>query len=355
VRVNIDGRKLLNFSGNDYLGLANHPNVVCALKRGVDRFGVGSGSAHLIVGHSSAHHDLEDELAEFIGCQRVLLFSNGYMANIGVVSALLGKSSIVFEDRLNHASLIDGGLLSGAKFRRFPHTDLGLLEKHLQRQAEDKQKLIVTDGVFSMDGDLAPLNGLVRLKKRTGSWLMVDDAHGLGVIGQNGRGIVEQSNVDGNDIDVLVGTLGKAFGTFGAFVAGTEELVEFLIQKARTYIYTTALPPSIAEASRESLRLVQNESWRREKLLDLVSQFRTGAESMGLQLLQSPTPIQPIVIGDSQATVELSNRLTAKGIFVIPVRPPTVPKGSARLRITFSAMHESADIERLLNVLHDCL
>ncbi len=352
VELQCGERKLINFCSNDYLGLANHPSVVKAFQDGADRYGVGSGSAHLICGHSRAHHALEEELAEFTGRDRALLFSTGYMANIGAISALTGKGDTVFEDRLNHASLLDGGLLSGARFKRYRHADTDGLLDSLSRT--EGQTMIVTDGVFSMDGDLAPLNVLSKVASERDAWLMVDDAHGLGVIGDKGRGIVEHFGLTQQQVPILVGTLGKAFGTFGAFVAGSETLIETLIQKARTYIYTTALPPAVAEATRAALKIVIEEQWRREKLNDLVQRFRRGAEQLGFPLMPSNSAIQPILIGDSRRAVEIGKRLLDDGFWVGAIRPPTVPQGSARLRVTFSALHEAQQIDRLLESLGIC-
>lgn len=349
INLEIDGRKLINFCSNDYLGLANHPDVVSAFKSGADQYGVGSGSAHLICGHSTAHHALEEELAAFTGRDRVLLFSTGYMANIGVISALLGRGDAVFEDRLNHASLLDGGLFSGARFKRYAHADVADLGAKLEKAAGNK--LIVTDGVFSMDGDFAPLDELVAAAKNHDAWLMVDDAHGLGVIGEHGGGILEHYGLGQDDVPVLMGTLGKGFGTFGAFVAGSELLIETLIQKARTYIYTTALPAAVAEATRASLKIVIEENWRRDKLKILSERFRLGAGQLGLQVMASASAIQPILIGDSQKAVDISNALLKAGFLVSAIRPPTVPQGSARLRVTFSALHEELHVDRLLDVL----
>ncbi|MDI1230093.1 MAG: 8-amino-7-oxononanoate synthase [Methylobacter sp.] len=349
INLEIDGRNIVNFSSNDYLGLANHPDVVSAFKSGVDQYGVGSGSAHLICGHSMAHHALEEELAAFTGRDRVLLFSTGYMANIGVISALLGRGDAVFEDRLNHASLLDGGLLSGARFKRYAHADLADLEANLSKAVGNK--LIVTDGVFSMDGDFAPLDELAAAAKNHDAWLMVDDAHGLGVIGEHGGGILEHYGLGQDDVPVLMGTLGKGFGTFGAFVAGSEVLIETLIQKARTYVYTTALPAAVAEATRASLKIVIEESWRRDKLRALSERFRLGAEQLGLQVMASASAIQPILIGDSQKAVDISNALLNAGFLVSAIRPPTVPQGSARLRVTFSALHEQSHVDQLLDAL----
>jgi 8-amino-7-oxononanoate synthase len=349
VHLTADGRELLNFCSNDYLGLANHPEVVRAFKNAADRYGVGSGSAHLICGHSEAHHALEEELAEFTGRERALLFSTGYMANLGAISALIGNGDTVIEDRLNHASLIDGGLLSSARFKRYRHGD----PEHLTNLLEDAggKKLLVTDGVFSMDGDLAPLPDLAKIAQDQDAWLMVDDAHGLGVLGEQGGGVLEHYGLTQTDVPVLVGTLGKAFGTFGAFVAGSDILIELLIQKARTYIYTTALPPAVAEATRASLKIARAESWRRDRLKQLTERFRQGTKQLGLELIASPSPIQPILIGDSRKATALSEALLAAGFLVSAIRPPTVPQGSARLRVTFSAAQEEWQVDRLLNEL----
>jgi 8-amino-7-oxononanoate synthase len=349
VNLQIDGRSVVNFCSNDYLGLANHPAVVGAFKKAADHYGVGSGSAHLICGHSHAHHALEEELAAFTGRDRALLFSTGYMANLGVMSALLGRTDSVFEDRLNHASLLDGGLLSGASFKRYAHGDVENLALHLNKATGNK--LIVTDGVFSMDGNFAPLRALSEVATANHAWLMVDDAHGLGVIGKQGGGLLDYFGLNQTDVPVLMGTLGKGFGTFGAFVAGSDVLIETLLQKARTYIYTTALPAAIAEATRVSLKMVISDNWRREKLQTLTDYFRQRAGQLGLQLSPSASPIQPIIIGESQRAVDISNTLLKAGFLVSAIRPPTVPKNSARLRVTFSALHEEHQVEQLLDAL----
>jgi len=353
VLINANGRQLLNFCSNDYLGLANHPEVGAAFKRGVELYGVGSGSAHLICGHSQAHHALEEELAAFTGRQRALLFSTGYMANMGIISALLGRHDTVLADRLNHASLLDGGLLSRARLQRYQHGDVDDLQSKLA--AEHAKALIVTDGVFSMDGDLAPLPVLAALAEQYQAGLLIDDAHGFGVLGAEGGGIVQHFGLTPAQTPILMGTLGKAFGTFGAFVAGSEDLIEFLIQKARTYVFTTALPAAIAEASRCSLRLLQTETWRREKLRSLILRFRNGAQQLGLPLLDSVTAIQPIMLTDSRRTVKAGESLRAQGFWVGAIRPPTVPVNTARLRITFSADHQEQQIDALLDALSKAL
>ncbi|TXK96640.1 8-amino-7-oxononanoate synthase [Methylococcaceae bacterium HT4] len=351
VYLRVDGRKLLNFCSNDYLGLANHPQVIESFKQAVDKYGVGSGSAHLVCGHGYEHHALEEELADFTGRERVLLFSTGYMANLGVIAALMGKGGVVYEDKLNHASLLDGGLLSGAKFKRYLHNDMHNLQAKMHGLMPDQQAMIVTDGVFSMDGDYAPLEALSELAQQQGAYLMVDDAHGFGVLGATGAGLVEQCQLNQQQVPVLVGTLGKAFGTSGAFVAGSEVIIETLIQKARTYIYTTALPPAIAAATRTSLQFVINDSWRRDKLKMLVQRFQTGARQIGLDLMPSESAIQPIVLGNSLQALQASEHLLQQGLWVSAIRPPTVPEGSARLRITFSAQHTEQHIDQLLCAL----
>ncbi|VAX05270.1 8-amino-7-oxononanoate synthase [hydrothermal vent metagenome] len=345
----VDGCPLLSFCSNDYLGLASHPDVIAAMQHGAEQYGVGSGAAHLVIGHSTAHHALEEELADFTGRSRALLFSTGYMANLGVIAALLGRSDRVFEDRLNHASLIDGGILSRARLKRYAHADAVDLAQQLQQG--QGAALVVTDGVFSMDGDIAPLVELAAVARQEDAWLMVDDAHGLGVLGEQGGGCLASLGLSQDDVPVLMGTLGKAFGTFGAFVAGSEELIETLIQQARTYIYTTALPPAVAEATRASLRIVRDDDWRRDRLAELVQRFRVGAEQLGLPLMASITPIQPLLAGSSEQALAWSRQLEEQGILVSAIRPPTVPDGGARLRITFSATHTDAHLERLLTAL----
>jgi 8-amino-7-oxononanoate synthase len=350
--VVVDGQPLLAFCNNDYLGLANHPEVIRAWQDGADKWGVGGGSSHLVIGHSSAHHELEEALAELTGRPRALLFSNGYMANLGAVTALVGQGDTVLEDRLNHASLLDAGLLSGARFSRYLHNDAASLASRLEKAGGDT--LVVTDGVFSMDGDLADLPALAQAAKAKGAWLMVDDAHGFGPLGANGGGIVEHFGLGMEEVPVLIGTLGKAFGTAGAFVAGSEALIESLIQFARPYIYTTSQPPGLACATLKSLELLRTEHWRREHLARLIAQFRQGAEQIGLTLLDSFTPIQPILVGDAGRAMRLSQMLRDCGLLVTAIRPPTVPAGSARLRVTLSAAHTEAQVQLLLNALAQC-
>jgi len=350
VEIVVDGVRCLSFCSNDYLGLANHPKVIAALQEGAAKYGVGSGASHLVTGHQRPHHALEEALAAFTERPRALLFSSGYMANLGTVAALMSRGDVVWEDRLNHASLLDAGLLSGARLHRYPHGDSVALRRRLPQNG-DRQAMIVTDGVFSMDGDLAPLPLLAEIAQEHGAWLMVDDAHGLGFLGANGRGTLEHYGLNGKAVTILIGTLGKAFGTFGAFVAGDEDLIEYLIQRARPYVYTTALPPAVAHATLASLRVLEEEAWRRGHLHDLIARFRRGAEQLGLSLLPSETPIQPLLIGDSERVLRMSAALRRRGVYVSAIRPPTVPKGTARLRITLSAAHDEDQVDRLLSAL----
>ena len=353
VEIDIDEKHYLSFSSNDYLGLANHPELISAFHDGLNRWGAGSGAAHLVTGHSAAHHALEEELAEFLGYPRVLLFSSGYLANLGLQQALLGRGDRVIHDRLNHASLLDGARLSGAKLVRFSHKDIAALEGRLAEKGTGRV-LVATDGLFSMDGDVAPLPAIAGECRCAAATLVVDDAHGIGVHGPEGRGTVAKFGLGEPEVPVLMGTLGKAFGLSGAFVAGSDSLVETLIQQARTYIYTTAPPPAQAEAARMALRLVRGGDERRERLRTLIQRFRSGATELGLDLMSSDTPIQPLMVGDSSSAVELSKSLQKHGILVTPIRPPTVPDGSARLRITFSANHTEEHVDRLLEALDIC-
>ena len=344
------GRELVDFSSNDYLGLAGHPALVRALQECAAHAGTGSGASHLITGHGPEHARLEEELAAFTRRERALLFSTGYMANLAVMTALAGRGERVLLDRLCHASLIDGARLSGAQLARYPHADA---EGAARLLAVDPARtaLIATDGVFSMDGDLAPLPELARHARAHDLWLIVDDAHGLGVIGAEGGGVLEHFRLGCDAVPVLVGTLGKAFGSFGAFIAGSAALIEFLIQKARTYVYTTKLPQPVAAATRAALALVRTESWRRERLRTLVGRFRVAAHALGVPLANSMTPIQPVLLGSAAAALAAQRELASAGYWVVAIRPPSVPAGSARLRVTLSAAHTEAEIDGLAEQL----
>ncbi|MCL4112260.1 UNVERIFIED_CONTAM: hypothetical protein GTU68_022754 [Idotea baltica] len=348
----INGKECLNFCSNDYLGLANHPDIISAFKKAAEKYGVGSGSAHLINGHSNEHHELEEALAEFTGREKAILFSTGYMANMGVLSAIVDRGDFLYQDRLNHASLIDAGLLAKAKMKRYKHNDIADL-KRLYAKAEDtsKNSMIVTDGVFSMDGDEAPMAELAQIAQQHQAWLMVDDAHGFGVLGNKGAGLLEQENLSQADVPILMATLGKACGTSGAFVAGSADFIDYLMQTARTFIFTTALPPSIAAATKTSLKIIENETWRREKLLTLIDQFKKGVDQLGINLMPSKTAIQPILIGSTERALKISQELSEQGILLTAIRPPTVPEGFSRLRVTFSANHTEKQVEQLLNAL----
>jgi len=362
VHLTSNGKPVVSFCSNDYLGLANPPDIIKAFKQAVNEYGVGSGAAHLVSGHSRAHHELEEVLAEYTGRSRALLFSTGYMANLGIVNALMGKGDIVFQDKLNHASLIDAALLSsalsGSQLKRYPHNDINRLSQLLENSNDNKnfsenkpRKLVMSDAVFSMDGDLAQVSQMSELCQQHNAWLMLDDAHGFGVLGANGAGTAEEFSLDQEQLPVYMATLGKAMGGFGAFVAGSDALIETLIQKARAYVYTTAMPPAVAQALLMSIKISCQESWRREKLKQLITQFRSGAEQLGLSLMDSQTAIQPIMVGDNETAMSISQTLEQQGILITAIRPPTVPKGTARLRVTLSAEHEEADIEQLLSAL----
>lgn len=342
----------LDFAGNDYLGLAQDPRVSEAQAAGARRYGAGAGASHLVSGHLEIHDALEEALARWTGRERALLFSTGYMANLGVLQALADRHTAIFQDRLNHASLIDGAALSGARSRRFHHRDAIDLESLLAR-SECAHKLVVSDGVFSMDGDIADIATLVEVSRQHSAWLMIDDAHGVGVLGDNGSGCVG-SAWSSTDVPILVGTLGKALGTAGAFVAGNAELIDHLIQFSRSYIYTTAQPPAIAAATLKALEIVQSEQGLRAQLNTNIAYFRHEALHLGLPLSDSTTPIQPLILGDEARTLSWALQLQQKGIQVGAIRPPTVPKGESRLRVTLSARHQHDDIDQLLAALHHC-
>lgn len=350
-RVTIEGRDYVAFCSNDYLGLAAHPELIAAACEGAARYGVGAGASHLLAGHGRPHQALEEALAAFVGLPRALLFSTGYMANIGAVTALVGRGDAVFADRLNHASLNDAALLSRAEFKRYPHRDSAALER-LLAHSRARRKLIITDAVFSMDGDIADVPALVSLCERHGAWLLLDDAHGFGVLGHEGRGTLAHFDVE-SPRTIYMATLGKAAGVFGAFVAAAEPVVETLIQRARSYIYTTAAPPLLAHALLKSLELIAREEWRRERLRTLVSTLRQRSRPRRWKLTPSDTAIQPLVIGANAAALAASETLARQGVHVPAIRPPTVPPGTARLRISLSAAHSVADVEQLADALNE--
>ncbi|MEJ0086175.1 MAG: 8-amino-7-oxononanoate synthase [Pseudomonadota bacterium] len=353
---------LVNFCSNDYLGLSNHPDVLRAFVNAANEHGVGSGASHLVTGHGREHQALEEELAAFTGRKKALVFSTGYMANTGVISALADQTATIVADKLNHASLIDGARLTRAHSLRYRHSDASHAHELLAALDESiETRLLITDGVFSMDGDLAPLPALAQHARAAGAWLIVDDAHGLGVLGRTGRGACEHFGLNSDDVPVLIGTFGKAFGTFGAFVAGDADLIEFLLQKSRTYIYTTALPPAVAAATRAALRVSERESWRREKALALAARFRKGLHALDVSSeprSRDPLPgttIVPVILGEAARALAASTALETRGFLVSAIRPPTVPAGTARLRVTFSAAHEEPQVDALIAALAQAL
>lgn len=349
--ITVDGKPYLSFCSNDYLGLAAHPQIISALQQGAEKFGVGAGAAHLVSGHFAAHHELEQALAAFVIKPAALLFSTGYMANLGVVQALVGKDDTVFADKLNHASLNDAMLLSRSKVQRYRHNDMAQLAQMLAKTVSGR-KLIITDAVFSMDGDLALLPELLALCERYDAWLLVDDAHGFGVLGAQGRGSLAHFGIASKRI-IYMATLGKAAGVFGAFVAAEQVVIDTLINHARSYIYTTATPPVLVCALLESLQLIAQGEESRAHLQRLIAQLQLGFKNLPWQLMSSTTAIQPLLIGDNQEALNLSAALRERGIWVAAIRPPTVPQGTARLRITLSAAHSAEDVTRLVEALHE--
>jgi len=350
-RVRIGDAELLAFCSNDYLGLANHPEIVEAAAAGLRRYGVGAGSSALVTGHMEVHETLTERLARFVGLPSALLFSSGYLANVGTITALAGPGDAIFSDALNHASLIDGCRLSRAAVHRYPHRDLAALEQQLAG-TKATMRFVVSDIVFSMDGDIAPLPDLAALCERHGAWLVVDDAHGFGVLGREGRGSLAHFGVASPRV-VYVGTLGKAAGVAGAFVAGARDAVEVVLQSARTHIFSTAFPPALAHALLASLDVIARDEWRRTQLAALVARLRAGAKGLPWRLLPSETPIQPLVVGDNAAALALAETLRARGVLVPAIRPPTVPPGTARLRISLSAAHTLEDVDALVAALRD--
>lgn len=359
VGVIVDGRAVVNFCGNDYLGLARHPALTTAMREATLHYGAGSGASHLVTGHGAEHAQLEEELAAYTGRGRALLFSTGYMANLAAVSVLAGGGDLVLLDRLSHASLIDAALLSRARLKRYAHADAQDAERLLKGSVDNvspaRRCVLATDGVFSMDGDVAPVASLAASARAHGATLIVDDAHGLGVLGATGRGVLEQSALTAQDVPVLVGTLGKAFGSFGAFIAGCPELIEELLQHARSYRYTTALPQPVAAATRAALQIAQREGWRREHVLELALRFRRAASEAGIPLAPSVTPIQPVLLGEAATALRVSGHLFDAGFWVAAIRPPTVPPRSSRLRVSLSAAHTEAQVDALVEALSQAL
>lgn len=348
------GQELLSFCSNDYLGLANDPRLILACQTALQEYGVGSGSAYLISGLTRAHQELEEQLAGFLGYPAVLIMSCGYLANIGVITALFSKKNVLLADKLNHASLLDGCMATKGTLSRYPHLQLSVLDA-LCLQYAAESKAIITEGLFGMDGTLAPLNQIAQIAGRNKTPLMVDDAHGIGLLGKNGKGSLEVSNLSYKEVTILTGTFGKAFGSYGAFVASNPLIIETIRQFARTYVYTTALPPSLAAASLASLNIIRQEPWRREKVDSLIRYFKLCALQLGVPLTDSLTAVQPIILGANKRTQAVSDDLFARGLLVKAIRPPTVPIGSARLRITLTYHHTTEHIDYLLESLANAI
>lgn len=349
-RLKVGGSEYLNFSANDYLGLADHPAIKVAFQEGIERYGAGAGASPLVTGYSRAHQQLEETLAEWLGLEAVLLFNCGFSANQAVLKALLGKEHLLWQDKLNHASLQEMGSQLPCKMKRFGHNDMAALE----RQLEPNRGLIVSEGVFSMDGDQGPWRELSQLAAKSGNWLMIDDAHGLGVLGPQGRGTLAAQGVNPAGVHIQMGTFGKALGVAGAFVGGSRELVAYLVNFARHYVYSTHMPAAQACAVSQSIALVRAADEARAQLGELITRFRQGAQALGWQLGDSNTPIQPLLVGESGAALRLAERLRDRGVWVSAIRPPTVPVGTARLRITLCAAHRAEDVDRLLDALGLC-
>ncbi len=346
----IYGKEVINMCSNNYLGLANHPRLKEEAKKAIEKYGVGSGASRLVSGNNILYRELEDKIAEFKKTESALVFSSGYTANIGILQALSEKIGVVFSDRLNHASIVDGIILSRIDFKRYPHKDIKVLEDMLSKEDKAEKKLIVTDTVFSMDGDIAPIPEIVELAKKFNAIVMIDEAHATGVLGKNGKGAVEYFNLRG-EIEVQMGTFSKAFGGFGAFVCGSKNLIEFLINKARSLIYTTALPPSVLASNIAAINIVENEPGLRQRLWENVEYFKRGLLSYGFNILESQTPIIPILLGDNERTMNFSRALLEEGVFIQGIRPPTVPKGSSRLRVTVIATHAREDLDKALKAI----
>ncbi|NJM12162.1 MAG: 8-amino-7-oxononanoate synthase [Synechococcaceae cyanobacterium SM1_2_3] len=348
----VDGRRVIAFCSNDYLGLANHLSVVEAARQAAERWGVGSGASHVVSGHLWPHAELEERLAAFVERERALYFTTGYMANLAIVPTLMERNDAIFADKLNHASLIDAARLTHAEHIRYPHFDLDNLAQRLE-QSQARRKMILTDAVFSMDGDLAPLPELFALAERFDAWLVVDDAHGFGVLGPGGRGSLAHFGLPPSPRLILMGTLGKAAGVSGAFVAGDRRVIDWLMQRARPYIFTTASSPMIPVALLASLDLIASGDERRAHLQQLIARLKTGLADLPWRLLPSQTAIQPLVIGGNDAAMQLAEGLFKRGLWVPAIRPPTVPMGTARLRISLSAAHSEEQIDTLIGVLRE--
>lgn len=350
--LTVNNKSYLNFSSNDYLGLASDPQLINAWQKGADLYGVGSAGSYLVTGYNQAHEDLTEQLKEWLGVPAVALFNSGYSANQAIIKLLLNKNDLLIQDKLNHASLMEAGSLAQCKMQRFKHNDMAHLSQLLNRHNDlQSNKLIISEGVFSMDGDKAPIQQLQQQANRSDSWLMIDDAHGLGVLGENGQGSVVEAGLKNSDLQIYMATFGKALGIGGAFVSGSTSFINYLSNFSKPYIYTTGLPPAMAYSIKIAVQMVQSQQWRRDKLQELIAQFRTLAEIAGIAISHSQTAIQPIIIGDSQKAVNIATVLKQLGFWTTAIRPPTVAVNSARLRITLTASHELEDIKKLVDAI----
>lgn len=353
--IKVDGRTYLNFSSNDYLGLAAEPALIKAWQKGADLFAIGSGGSYLVTGYNQVHYDLSEQLKEWLGVPAVALFSSGYTANQAIIKLLLAKNDLLIQDKLNHASLMEAGSLSAAKQVRFKHNDMQHAQDILSRHINIDNKLLISEGVFSMDGDCAPIKALKQLSSAHKTWLMIDDAHGLGVLGKDGKGSVDNAQLSNADMDIYMATFGKALGVGGAFVSGSLEFIDYLTNFSKPYIYTTGLPPAMAYCIAEAARLAQTQQWRRDHLFSLIRYFKQLSKQFDIPLMASNSPIQPVIIGQSEKAIAISQLLKSQDIWTIAIRPPTVPHNSARLRITLTANHQRQDIEFLVKQIRQAL
>ena len=351
----VNGKQYLNFSSNDYLGLASDPALVNAWKKGADLFGIGSGGSYLVTGYNQIHHDVTQQLQEWLGVESIALFNSGYSANQAIIKLLLSNDDLLIQDKLNHASLMEAGVNSPAKMQRFKHNDMQHLQTILNTNSEIDNKLVISEGVFSMDGDCAPIDSLQQQCQSHQAWLMVDDAHGLGVLGKEGKGSASAQHIDNSELDIYMSTFGKALGIGGAFVSGSHQLIDYITNFSKSYIYTTGLPPAMVYCIGESARLVQTQQWRRDHLSDLIAYFKLLAAQFDLPLMASNTAIQPVLIGLSDAAIAISQTLKKSGIWTTAIRPPTVPNNTARLRVTLTANHQKQDIEYLVKQIKQAI
>ena len=353
--IDVNGKQYLNFSSNDYLGLASDPALVNAWKKGADLFGIGSGGSYLVTGYNQVHHDVTQQLQEWLGVESIALFNSGYSANQAIIKLLLSNNDLLIQDKLNHASLMEAGVNSPAKMLRFKHNDMQHLQTILNTNSEVDNKLVISEGVFSMDGDCAPIDSLQQQCQSHQAWLMVDDAHGLGVLGKEGKGSASAQHIDNSELDIYMSTFGKALGIGGAFVSGSHQLIDYITNFSKSYIYTTGLPPAMVYCIGESARLVQTQQWRRDHLSELIAYFKLLAVQFDLPLMASNTAIQPVLIGLSDAAIAISQTLKKSGIWTTAIRPPTVPNNTARLRVTLTANHQKQDIEYLVKQIKQAI